>query len=998
MHPRSIAALFRRSRRTREGYLESILIRFAVYFVPAALLVATAYAFFGLDHQYRADGAQRLEFQILEDETGELTPSQSLARLKGQAVQTTAETRLSMKPFWLRFTVRTRPGEQVDVEFSSRHSLEVTCWRDAAFQTPVASANRQTATGKLRLVKAGFAMTVSSMTEETQQFLCRTTYEGPAKIELIEWPADALQINTNNFHRASGLLEGGLLALALFVFMFAILNREWTYVVFAGWLVANLRVAALSAGWDLTWVERIIPSDWTYEFRKAAMSGYIAMTVALFIRLFSDELRQLKHYRVQWILIAAALLALIEAAILPFRSYVPIMWLTAAVAASTLAFLLIRVIVKTPSRVAIWYSLSMILNVGTGVYEIIAASFGIRQYIGAVNSVTGAIASSLLAAIAIAEQIRQDRLARLEAQAIAVSTLQRFKDTYKALPIGLFTVNTDQVITQFNPAFEKIFSISATRKHVFRWTDFFSEVDWLKVQAANAANGSVELELPHRDASADRWFIIKANSKDEILECSLQDITEKRRASQRLAFLASHDPLTGLLNRRGIEHHLAASLEQAHPGSRGALAYVDLNRFKLINDLYGHVTGDDVLQQVAARLTATCGGESRIGRIGGDEFVIVFPESDLTNAIATCEQFLDAIQSSAFAIADKAFQVGAAVGLIELRSDLSIRDALATADRACQEAKQSGRPIIFYRQNTATFENKISELRMLEQIGRQVPFDRMFLEMQPIMSLRQPHQNLDFEILIRMREENGTIVPPGKFLGAAEKNGQMTEIDQWVLLNALQWIDKHLHALSRTNFICLNLSGASINDERFIENAFGMLGEHKNAARLLCFEITEDIALRDLKNTSRIIDRLKAHGSRVALDDFGAGYTSFSYLKELPADFLKVDGQFIREINQNPANYAIIRAIVELANHLGMQSIAEWAEDVKAIESLMKVKADYAQGWVISKSQSPDAILRASSSGAFVADPDLTRLLQRSSRQVANAATSASRKRVVIPS
>lgn len=155
-------------------------------------------------------------------------------------------------------------------------------------------------------------------------------------------------------------------------------------------------------------------------------------------------------------------------------------------------------IVKTPSRVAIWYSLSMILNVGTGVYEIIAASFGIRQYIGAVNSVTGAIASSLLAAIAIAEQIRQDRLARLEAQAIAVSTLQRFKDTYKALPIGLFTVNTDQVILQFNPAFEKIFSISATRKHVFRWTDFFSEVSWLKVQAANAANGSVELELPRQ--------------------------------------------------------------------------------------------------------------------------------------------------------------------------------------------------------------------------------------------------------------------------------------------------------------------------------------------------------------------------------------------------------------------------------------------------------------------------------------------------------------------
>jgi EAL domain-containing protein (putative c-di-GMP-specific phosphodiesterase class I) len=205
-------------------------------------------------------------------------------------------------------------------------------------------------------------------------------------------------------------------------------------------------------------------------------------------------------------------------------------------------------------------------------------------------------------------------------------------------------------------------------------------------------------------------------------------------------------------------------------------------------------------------------------------------------------------------------------------------------------------------------------------------------------------------------------------------------VDRWVLETTLDWLEAQHAALAHTRFVCMNLSGGSLNDERFVREAFALLAERPRAARLLCVEITEGVALHDLANTRRFIDRLRGFGARVALDDFGAGYTSFSYLKELPADALKIDGHFVRGLHAHPANLAIIEAIAELGRNLGMQTIAEWAEDVETLEALHAAGIDYVQGYAIAKPLAPERILAAHSAAAFIEDAAVARFVGESLR------------------
>ena len=202
--------------------------------------------------------------------------------------------------------------------------------------------------------------------------------------------------------------------------------------------------------------------------------------------------------------------------------------------------------------------------------------------------------------------------------------------------------------------------------------------------------------------------------------------------------------------------------------------------------------------------------------------------------------------------------------------------------------------------------------------------------------------------------------------------------------HTLEWLDAHYERLGRTRFVCMNLSGASLNDERFIQDAFAMLAQHERAVGKLCIEITESVALHDLENTRRFINKVREFGAKVALDDFGAGYTSFNYLKELPADTLKIDGSFVVGVTRHPANLAIVEAIVELARNLGMKTVAEWAEDCATVEALAAVGVDYVQGFSISRPQYPDRILAAESSASFIEDEDVALFVRESlaSRQV----------------
>jgi diguanylate cyclase (GGDEF)-like protein len=962
--PRSPTILREWTKRANAA-LDSLLYQISVYVVPGAIGAVSLMALLTWNGEYTTSGSSNLEIRVFEQHGDTGSPSQALAQLETQPAADHHDTKRSDSAFWFSFTTQPgNPEERTDIELPSRHALAVSCW-DAVELKSLGNASRDSAAGRIKPAKSGFVLELGRVqSQASMPILCRANFAGPGRINVVQWPQPQFELSARKFHRDSGLLDGGLIVLSLFVLLTAVINREWIYVLFAAWLIANLRLAAVSAGWDTEWLERTIPGDWILLTRKLTAAANYLLTYTLFSTLFREDLKRVGFLPLLRLAQWSALPLLLLAAILPFSQFLPYMWVIAGAGSIILTFFLVRILVMTRSAVAALYSASFGIALFATVYEVVAAALGFKGLIGAVNSVTAALASSLMAALAIAEQMRQERLGRVRAET-------ELRSTYEAIPIGLFTLNTRGAFLRGNPALQRMLAMDLSRAGKENWNGHFEPGAWAKLEDMVWRRTNEELEI--RDSVPDeeksRRFLVKATLAGDMIEGSLQDITQRAKATARLQFLAENDPLTRVLNRHGIEEVFAAAMHGLAKGQPLALAYLDLDRFKLINDLFGHVAGDEVLIQVCARVREMLAEGHDIGRVGGDEFVIVFRNTPIRTATAICRGIVDWIGSSPYQIGDKAFQVRGSIGLIEVAEHTNAKDAMSAADRACREAKKGLQAnLVVYEKNQAVFKEREEELRLIERLGTGVVPEGLFLVMQPIMSLRAPYDSLNFEILLRMRQANNSITSAGKIISAGENNGRSAVIDRWVMSNTLEWLDEHYDSLDRTRFACMNLSGASLNDERFIEDAFSMLAQHGRAVGKLCVEITESVALHDLDNTRRFIDKVRDFGAKVALDDFGAGYTSFSYLKELRADTLKIDGSFVLGVSAHPANLAIVEAIVELARNLGMKSVAEWAEDLATLEALAEVGVDYVQGFVIARPQLPDKILGARSSASFIED------------------------------
>ena len=827
--------------------------------------------------------------------------------------------------------------------------------------------------------------------------MCKISSVGPARLTAVLWDSSELQASIQESQRRSGLLDGGILVLALFVLITALINRNSLYVLFAAWLVLNLRMAALSMGWDTQWLGQRLPGDWLIPARMVTMSLFYTVTLALFTALFKDDLADLRHKPLlrfaQWTCLPLLLLSLT----LSFASFLPVMWCITGIVISTLVFLMARILQKTRSKAAGWYAAAISVTLLASFSEVIAAALGIKGMIGAVNSVTAALSSSLLTALAIAEQMREEHEQRLQVQA-------EMAQTFKAIPIGMFTLDIEGRFLSANPALMQMLGKQVLTEGSKHWHQYFEAGAWGLLhqqlldqakQAKDPANntqdiGSVELEIKAKKRAANtsaKRFLVKATLSGGKVEGSLQDVTDKSKATEELYFLANHDALTKVLNRRGVEKSLNAAMQQLLDGQAMALAYLDLDRFKLVNDLFGHNVGDEVLQQVCKRITDMLPKGIDLGRVGGDEFVLVFPDTSVSRATHMCRGVVENIGTRPYRVGGKAFYVRGSIGLIEVESGMQRKDVISAADRACRQAKlgNSG-GLVVYEKYALAFQQHEAELRMMSKLSTPAATDGLYLEMQPILSLSAPYDSLNFEVLLRMLDQQGNMVPTARVISAGEASGRMGVIDRWVVSTTLAWLEKHQDKLQNTRFVCINLSGASLNDEQFLDDVCGLLQQHLAVAKLVCLEITESVALQDVVNTRRFVDEVRRIGARVALDDFGAGYTSFSYLKDFTADVIKIDGSFIVDINRHPANIAIVEAIVNLAKNLGMKVIAEWAEDAATVQTLKEIGVDYVQGFAVARSQHPDTLLLASSSASFIKNTALDQLMRSGDHGAPNLA------------
>ena len=943
--------------------LDAALRLFSFYLVPIGIAVISLIALLLWNDQYATKGEVALVMRIAPHGSAPQTPDAALNSLQQTELVATYDTQLSEAPVWFDFHTLARPGQPFVVEFPSRHAVEMACW-DADNLQLLGQTTRSASYQALSIIKAGFVL---KMAQVPPHVLCRASFIGPARLSTLQWPDKQFELSVEHYHRKSGLLDGGMIVLALFVLITAAINRQRLYVLFAAWLILNLRVGALSAGWDIQWLGQVVPENWLLISRALTITLYGLCTLTLYQSLLQENFRH-SRYRLamrtmQWL----CLPMLVGAVVLPYRVFLPILWAIMVVGCSITTLGLVSIMFKSRTRVASWIAASFAVTFVASLAEVLAAAFGMRELTGVINSVTAALASSLLAALAVAEQMRAEIEKRIDAQA-------ELEHTYSAMPVGLFTLDLYGHFLSANPALQKMLGapIILTRT---RWNQFFEDAVWNQLHDMVNAQADAELEIS--DRAGLRRFMVRATLARGRIEGVLQDVTEQTHATEQLRFMANNDPLTKVFNRRGIEKMFANAIAAQAGGKPVALAYIDLDRFKLINDLFGHAAGDEVLKQVCERMATMLAGGQQIGRVGGDEFVIVMPDTAIPLASLICRGIVERIGNTPYRVGDKAFTVRGSVGLIEVSAGMQMKDAVSTADRACREAKTGRRDgLVVYERNAAAFHEREAELSLVARLASSNATEGMFLEMQPIMSLKSPHESLNFEVLLRMRERDGSITTAGPIIAAAEKSGRAGVIDRWVLASTLAWISANLASLPNTRFVCMNLSGASLNDERFVQDTIDILGRHVHVASRLCMEITESVALHDLDNTRRFIDQVRAFGVKMALDDFGAGYTSFSYLKELPADVLKIDGSFIVNINDHPANVAIVEAIVNLAVNLGMKTIAEWAEDTATVKTLAEIGVDYVQGFAVSRSLAPERMLTATSSASFIDNEELAMLVR----------------------
>lgn len=445
------------------------------------------------------------------------------------------------------------------------------------------------------------------------------------------------------------------------------------------------------------------------------------------------------------------------------------------------------------------------------------------------------------------------------------------------------------------------------------------------------------------------------NSDSVLMVC--EDITEAYTLSEQLKYQAKHDALTGLVNRYEFERRLKELLSDSRKNhTRHALLYMDLDHFKVINDTCGHDAGDELLRQLGHVLRGRTASTDTLARLGGDEFAVLLWNRDLDEATAAAHDLHRVINEFRFVWRDARFGISVSIGVVAIEhSTEDIAALLSAADTACYSAKEEGpKHVHVYQPDDKEVIRRYQEMGWIAKIDKALEEKRFELFYQRIIPINtaehdSPDRGDHYELLLRMRDENGQIVRPAAFLPAAERYKYATKLDRWVVEFAFQWLVRIPRLLDRLSMCSINLSGHSISGNDFLYYLLDQIEKTSIPPAKLCFELTETATITNLVGATELINELRSRGCRFALDDFGTGLSSFEYLKNLPVDFIKIDGQFISNIADDSVNYTMVKSINDIAKVMDKETIAEFVDSEAALATLREIGIDYAQGNIIAE-------------------------------------------------
>lgn len=563
--------------------------------------------------------------------------------------------------------------------------------------------------------------------------------------------------------------------------------------------------------------------------------------------------------------------------------------------------------------------------------------------------------------------------ARKQAEDALYHEKERLQVTLHSISDAVITTNADGELLYINPVAEVLtgWTLASAVGHpyhtVFQLTDSSTPCPDLVAEAIATAQTQrdPQLKLVHRQVGS---LLVEAavspirDADGEVQGAVLvfRDVTEQRRLSQEMAFQATHDELTSLGNRRAFEATLALCFARTREQVvTHVVCYLDLDDFKVVNDTCGHTAGDELLRQIAQLFQEVLGPDDHLCRLGGDEFGMVLTEQTLSQALRVAERLQQSLAAYRFVWQDQSFGVGVSIGMVQLDAySESVGALLQAADSACYVAKDSGRGRIHvYATDDPALAQRYGVMEWVSRIENALRNDRFVLYAQPIVPIAHgPARGLHCEFLLRMRDAQGGLVLPGEFMPAVERYHLAARVDRWVVSQALGWMVRHQDQIEQCS---INLSGQSLGDTQFMAFVLETLAVTPMPCHKLCFEITETAAIGNLHAAKDFIDTLRKLGCKLSLDDFGSGLSSFAYLRNLPVDVLKIDGQFVRDIATDAISQAMVKSIHEIGCLMGKETVAEFVETPAILDVLRGFGVHYAQGYSVGYPVPLDQLLQS---------------------------------------
>jgi diguanylate cyclase (GGDEF)-like protein/PAS domain S-box-containing protein len=558
----------------------------------------------------------------------------------------------------------------------------------------------------------------------------------------------------------------------------------------------------------------------------------------------------------------------------------------------------------------------------------------------------------------------RDITARRAAEAALRAAEEQFRRSFDDAPIGMMIVGLDGRYLAVNDAFCAIVGHSRDALIGLPYTSITHPDDLVQDDQSTRELLGGEAKSFAREqryitavghaiwASVSVTVIRDGSGKPSHFIEQAQDITERRQFETQLRHVADHDPLTGLLNRRSLERELSSHVARVkRSGATGAVVMIDLDNFKYYNDTKGHGAGDALIVRIGQALQGRLRETDVLVRLGGDEFAVLLPNEDRETAAVVAQELLELVRSEAPApLHGEARRITASIGIACFSDgeDLTADEIMVNADLAMYDAKENGRnQCVHYSTDAHERPRMESQMKWAGEITRALAEDRFELLAQPIESLHGDGPT-QYELLLRMCDAHGDHIPPSTFLHIAERLGMIQEIDRWVVSHAIDMLAEQRAGGHDLRFE-VNLSGPSIGDPELLELIERRLTETGVPADRLIFEITETAAVENIARAGAFADHLSELGCRFALDDFGAGFGSFYYLKHLPFDYLKIDGEFVSHCATNPTDRTLISAVVQIARGMGKQTIAEFVGDQDSVDILTDIGVDYGQGYYLGR-------------------------------------------------